>query len=167
MSRAYVASNGCRRFHPGLGGFAAGLVALAIYAMSGPASAALYKWTDANGRVVYSDQPPNSNVKVETVSGAPPPSNPNAVKEMAAKEAELKKRQADAAKKDEKADAQRAELSKRNEQCARMQSQIRQLSAEQVAMVRYNAKGEMVYVDAETRRKERADAEAWVKQNCS
>ena len=27
--------------------------------------AATYKWTDANGRVIYSDQPPSGNVKVE------------------------------------------------------------------------------------------------------
>ena len=38
--------------------------------------AALYKWTDANGRVVYSDQPPAGDVKVDTVAGPPPPANP-------------------------------------------------------------------------------------------
>ena len=31
--------------------------------------AALYKWIDANGRVVYSDQPPPGNVKAEIVAG--------------------------------------------------------------------------------------------------
>src|SRR6187397_890157 len=34
---------------------------------SAPAMAALYKWTDASGRVIYSDQPPPGNVKVETI----------------------------------------------------------------------------------------------------
>ena len=48
-----------------------------------PASAAIYKWTDANGRVVYSDQPPPANVKVEAIAPPPPPANPNAVKELA------------------------------------------------------------------------------------
>ena len=33
-----------------------------------PAAAALYKWTDANGRVVYSDQPPTPSVKAETLN---------------------------------------------------------------------------------------------------
>ena len=130
------------------------------------ASAALYKWTDANGRIVYSDQPPTGNVKTETVQGAAPPSNPNAVKDMAAKEVELKKRQAEAAKKDEKTDAQRAEMVKKNEQCMRTQNQIKQLAAEQIVLVRYNEKGEVVYIDDATRRKERADLETWVKQNC-
>jgi hypothetical protein len=144
-----------------------GLCVLAFAALAAPASAGLYKWTDANGRVVYSDQPPTGNVKVETVAGAPPPSNPNAVKEMAAKEAEFKKRQTDATEKEKKTDAQKVEIAKRAEQCQRAQSQIKQLSAEQVAFVRYNEKGEVVYVDDATRRKERADLETWVKANCA
>jgi hypothetical protein len=57
----------------------------------GSVSAALYKWTDANGRVIYSDQPPIGNVKVETINAAAASANPNAVKELAAKDAELKK----------------------------------------------------------------------------
>lgn len=131
-----------------------------------PVHAALYKWTDANGRVVYSDQPPMGNYKAELVQGASPPSNPNAVKEMAAKEAEMKKRQQEATESTKQTDAQRLEATKRAEQCIRMQNQARQLGAEQIALVRYNAKGEMVYIDDATRRKERAETEAWVKTNC-
>lgn len=131
------------------------------------ASAALYKWTDANGRVVYSDQPPTGDVKIETLQAPPPAANPNAVKEMAVKELELKKRQTDAAEKDKKSDTQRVELAKRTDQCARMQTQIRQLAAEQVAIIRLNEKGEQVYIDDATRRKERAELETWVKANCS
>jgi hypothetical protein len=47
-----------------------------------------------------------------------------------------------------------------------MQNQARQLGAEQIALVRYNAKGEMIYIDDATRKKERAETEAWVKTNC-
>jgi len=131
-----------------------------------PVHAALYKWTDANGRVVYSDQPPMGNFKAELVQGASPPSNPNAVKEMAAKEAEMKKRQQEAADSTKQTDAQRQEAAKRADQCIRMQNQARQLGAEQIALVRYNAKGEMIYIDDATRRKERAETGAWVKTNC-
>ena len=144
----------------------AGVFAFACAVLAVPASATLYKWIDANGRVVYSDQPPNSDVKTETVQGAPPPSNPNAVKDMAAKELDLKKRQTEAADRDKKTDAQRAEISKRVEQCNRAQTQIKQLAAEQIGLVRYNEKGEMVYVDDATRRKERGELEIWVKANC-
>ena len=38
--------------------------------------------------------------------------------------------------------------------CQRAQGNIKQLSADQVALVRYNEKGEIVYVDDATRRKE-------------
>lgn len=145
---------------------AVALLAAGCAALAGPASAALYKWTDANGRVVYSDQPPTGNVKTEIVQGAPAPSNPNAVKDMAAKELELKKRRTEIAEKDKKSDADRVELAKKNEQCARTQGQIRQFAAEQIAMLRMNAKGEAVYVDDATRRKERADLETWYRQNC-
>ena len=144
----------------------AGALALVCAMLALPASAALYKWIDANGRVVYSDQPPNSDVKTETIQGAPPPSNPTAVKDMAAMEHVLKKRQAEAAEKFKKTDAQRAEIGKRVEECTRAQTQIKQLAAEQVGLVRYNEKGEMVYVDDATRRKERGELEIWVKANC-
>lgn len=134
---------------------------------AGNAAAALYKWTDANGRVVYSDQPPTGNVKYERVDGAPPPSNPNAVQEMAAKEADFKKRQTDAVKAEKKSDTERIQQAKRNEMCDRARSNIRTLAAEQVALVRHNEKGEQVVVDDATRRRERVEIEAWVKANCA
>jgi hypothetical protein len=147
------------------------LLAAAVFTLGSagfpdPVSAALYKWTDANGRVVYSDQPPNGDFKIETMKGPPPPANPNAVKEMAAKELELKKRQTDAAETQKKTDTQRAELAKKSEQCSRMQAQIRQLAAEQISLVRLNEKGEQVYVDDATRRKEREELELRMKANC-
>jgi len=141
------------------------VAALALCAL--PASATLYKWTDASGRVVYSDIPPSGDVKVEIVSGAPPAANPNAVKEMAAKEVELKKRQTDAAEKEKKAEEKRVEVAKVAEQCERVRLQVKQLAAEQVPFARMNEKGEMVYLDDSTRRKERDEAERWLRTNCA
>ena len=142
------------------------VAAVLCAALAGTVHAATYKWTDANGRVVYSDIPPQGNVKYETVGGAAPPSNPNAVQELAAKQLELKKRQTEAAANEKKADEKRVDLAKRDEQCQRAQSNIRQLSAEQVALVRYNEKGEAFYLDDATRRRERAEIESWMRQNC-
>ena len=147
--------------------FRAFLAAVVCAVLAAPVSAATYKWTDANGRVVYSDLPPQGNVKYETISGAASaPGNPTAVQDLAAKQLELKKRQADAVEKDKKADEKRVELAKRDEQCQRAQSNIRQLSAEQVALIRYNEKGEAFYVDDATRRRERTEIEGWMRQNC-
>lgn len=134
---------------------------------AGAADAATYKWTDAGGRIVYSDQPPTGGIKYETIGTAAPPSNPNAVKDMAAKQAEFNKRQADATKSEKKSDEERVKAEKKNEMCERARSNIRTLSAEQVALVRHNEKGETIVVDEVTRRRERAEIEAWVKANCT
>jgi hypothetical protein len=132
-----------------------------------PAAAALYKWVDANGRVVYSDQPPNANVKVETVNGPPPPSNPNAAKELAQKDAELRKRQGEKAAAVAKADKERVVNTKRAEECTRVASSLQQLSWGQVVIYRANEKGEQVPMDDAARAKERARLEAWQKENCA
>src|SRR5580765_5141069 len=93
-------------------------VALAVVAL--PAAAALYKWTDANGRVIYSDQPPNGNYKVEAINAPPPPANPNAVKELASKEAELQQKKILRADDEAKAAKTKAESDKKREQCGKM-----------------------------------------------
>lgn len=143
------------------------VAALICAALAGPTLAATYKWTDASGRVVYSDIPPQGDVKYERVGvAAPPPASTKAVQDMAAKEVEMKKRQADAAEKDKKADEKRIEANKRAEMCQRAESNIRNLAAEQIPMMRYNQKGEAFYLDEATRRRERADIESWVKENC-
>ena len=72
----------------------AGFVVAALLLIAAPVLATTYKWTDANGRVIYSDQPPTGNFKVEALDAPPPPANPNAVKELANKDAELQKQPA-------------------------------------------------------------------------
>ena len=132
-----------------------------------PAAAALYKWVDASGRVVYSDIPPTGDVKYETVSGtAPPATTSNAIKEMAARDAEFRKRQAEAAAKDKQAEDKRLDTAKLNEQCERARLQIKQLAAEQIPYARLNEKGEMVYLDDTARRREREETERWMQTNC-
>ena len=146
--------------------FRALIAILAFASLAAPVCAATYKWVDANGRVVYSDIPPQGNVKYETIGAPPPPSNPNAVQDLAAKDLEVKKRQVDAADRDKKAQEKQAELIKRTEQCQRAESNVRQLAAEQVALVRLNEKGEPFVVDEAVRRRERTEIEAWMRQNC-
>jgi Skp family chaperone for outer membrane proteins len=143
------------------------LAALACAALAVPAGAATYKWTDANGRVVYSDIPPQGDVKYETVGIAAPAANPTAVQDMAAKEVALKKRQTESAEKGKKDDEKRAELAKLWEQCERAQSNARNLAAEQIPIMRYNQKGEAFYLDDATRRRERMEVETWMRQNCA
>jgi Skp family chaperone for outer membrane proteins len=142
------------------------LAAVAFAAL--PASAALYKWTDANGHVVYSDQPPAAaNVKTEVLRGAAPAANPNAAKELAQKDAEFRKRQADRAEAAAKADKERAARDQRAAECARVASSIEQLTWGQVVIYRTDEKGRQVPMDEAARQKERARLEAWTRDNCS
>ena len=142
------------------------LAVLVLAVLASPVAAATYKWTDANGRVVYSDLPPQGNVKYETIGGPPPPANPNALQELAQKDLDMKKRQLEAGERDKKADEARTALIKKTEQCQRAESNVRQLAAAQVALVRYNEKGEAFVVDEVTRRRERTEIETWIRQNC-
>ena len=147
--------------------FRALVAALVLAALASPAGAVTYKWTDASGRVVYSDLPPQGDVKYETIGGPAPAANPNALQDLAAKELEMKKRQLEAQERDKKAEAQRAELIKKTEQCQRAESNVRQLAASQVALVRYNEKGEPFVLDEAARRRERTEIELWMRQNCA
>ena len=140
-------------------------VALLAAFVAGGASAALYKWTDAQGRVVYSDQPPPGNVKTEQLRPAPPPANPNAAKELAQRDAEFKKRQDDAAKADAKATKDRAASAEHAENCTQMRAELKQLTESQLAIYRYNEKGEREIMDDDARAKERAKLNAWIRDN--
>ena len=57
------------------------LILVALLALSGPAAAAIYKWTDETGRTHYSNRPPNDakavrDVKVVVEDEAVPPAPP-------------------------------------------------------------------------------------------
>ena len=117
------------------------------------ADAALYKWVDANGRTVYSDQVP-PGVKAEPVSAAAPAANPNAVKELGNKEAEFRKRQLDRAEDGKKAEKARADAQKLATVCAQGRAQIVNLRNGDLAMYTLNDKGERVFLDDAGRKAE-------------
>jgi hypothetical protein len=141
------------------------LAALA-FACALPALAATYKWTDANGRVVYSDQPPPAGQKYEIVGAAPPPDNPNAVREMAAKDAELRKAQKDRAEQATKADKARADAQKRADICAQARTAVRTYQTED-ALLTTNEKGERVALPLDERQRRLAEQQRLVREYCS
>jgi len=146
---------------------AAALAACAVAAAL-PAAAALYKWTDANGRVVYSDQTPNApNVKAEKLNAAAPPADPNAVKDLAQKDADLKKRAAERTEASAKSGKDSVQKQKQAEDCARTANAITQLGWSQVILYRANEKGEDVAMTEAEREKEKARLQAYQKEHCS
>ena len=165
------------------------LAAGALFTMS--AAAETYKWTDAEGKVHYSDQPPPSNIKdlntmtprKKTSRSAPPPeeeANPADAKPADAKpkpapagpktaqelDAEFRKRQVETAEKEaaQKKLAQEAESKKRN--CAQARANVTRLqSGGRVA--RANDKGEDEYLDdaqiAQELQRAREAQDSWCK----
>jgi hypothetical protein len=142
-------------------------LAAALALLAVPASAAMYKWVDKNGRVVDSDQPPPPDVKSEIVKPPPPPANPNAAQELADKQLELRmkeKKQAEAAKADE---AKRAENERRREICQQARGQLRgMLATGNRPLVRYNEKGEMIALDDAARLAAIENQQRTIRENC-
>jgi len=143
------------------------LVVAALGWIAAPGFAATYKWTDANGRVVYSDQPPTGNFNVESISAPPPPANPNAAKELATKEADAQQRRLMRAEEESKATKARLEANTKREQCGRVRGQLTMLQSDQNVVYRSNEKGEPVFMDDAGRRRERQQLEVWFKENCT
>jgi hypothetical protein len=115
-----------------------------------PASlAALYKWIDENGRVVYGDTPP-AGVKADRLSASAPPADPGAVRDMASKDAEIRKRQQQRADDDAKADKDRADANWRRSQCQQARNNILSLRSGG-NIYRYNEKGERVFLETAAR----------------
>ncbi len=141
-------------------------IALGALCVASPAWGALYKWTDENGHVVYSDQPPPGNIKVDTIAGPLPPSNPNAAKELAGREAESRKQQVDAAESAKKLGQQRADAEKRAGVCKDARAELTRLSADQIILYKVNEKGETVYLDDSERRRRRETLETYIKSSC-
>lgn len=147
---------------------AAGPVALAVALLlaCGPASAVLYKWVDASGRVTYSDQPPPGNVKAEVVGAAPPPSNPAAIRDLANQEADLKKQQTQRAEDQKKAAKARTEALQLQQDCGDARARLRIYESDQ-PIARINEKGEQVFLEDSLRLMERQRLEQQIRERCS
>jgi hypothetical protein len=104
------------------------------------AAAALYKWNDENGRIVYGDTPP-PGVKAERVNPAVAPADPNAVRDMAAKDAQMNKRQQERTDDAAKVEKAQANAKAKIDRCAQARGNLQTLRASQVGVYRFNEKG--------------------------
>jgi hypothetical protein len=161
LSRVRLRRTGLRR---GLA-VSAGAIVAVLLAVA-PATGALYKWTDASGRVIYSDQPPTGNVKVEQLN-VPPPADPNAAKDLANKEAELQKKKQVRAEDETKANKARVDANMKRQECDRARGQAITLAqSSQIVIYTTNAKGERTTMDDAARLAERQRLDYWINQNC-
>lgn len=137
------------------------LCAAALVAL--PAAAALYKWTDENGRTVYGDTPP-AGVKAERISVAAPPGDPNAVRDMAAKDAELRKRAQSRADEEAKSEKAAADDKTRLDRCVQIRGRMQTLRSG-VPVYRFNEAGEKVYYNAAETEKAIAETDRLLREN--
>ena len=128
--------------------FAAGIGAFVALATT-TSHAILYKWTDENGRVAYGDQPP-PGARPEKLNATIGPADPNAVRDMASKDAEIKKRQQQRADEATKTAKDEADGKKKLDQCVQARGRMKTLRND-LAVFRYNEKGEKVYYEAADR----------------
>lgn len=142
---------------------AVGLCALALVAL--PAAAALYKWTDENGRTVYGDTPP-AGVKAERVNAAAPPADPNAVRDLATKDAQIKARQRTRAEEEAKTEKAQADAKAKGERCAQIRGNIQTMRSG-AAVYKFNEKGEKIFLEGPDREKSIADSQKLLRDlNC-
>ncbi len=137
-------------------------IALALW-LALPASAQMYKWVDADGKVQYSDKPPPSNIKTEKLRApARAASTPAASeakggaqkdattktgpKTAAEQEQAFRKRQLEASKAEEEAGQKQADARERAENCKRAKAALTSL---QIGgrQARIDEKGERVILD--------------------
>jgi hypothetical protein len=149
------------------------LAALA-FALAAPAQAQMYKWVDSTGRVQYSDRPPAAGTKAEQVtksnvsavgSQSPSASSKEGAKTPADLEADFRKRQVDRAEAEKKQQQAAAEQKQNKESCDAARRNLAALQSGQ-RMARYDAKGEISYMEDADRAREMARAQKQVQDYC-
>lgn len=159
-----------------------------------PASAQMYKWVDANGKVQYSDKPPPGNIKTEKLRPPPPAPTPSAPAAGAAgtggaagvgdakggapkdaaksgprtaaeQEQAFRKRQAESAKAQEKQAQKDKDAGDRAENCKRARAALANLELGG-RQSRIDEKGERVFLDEQQITQETAKARQEVAAAC-
>ena len=119
------------------------------------AGAQTYKWTDAEGKVHYSDQPPPPNIKdpvtvkprkqAAPASAADKAAQPPKAKNYVEQEAEFRKRQVETAEREAAEKKKADEAAEKKQNCAQVKVQLKGLQAGG-RITQTNAQGEREYM---------------------
>ena len=145
-----------RDYKTGVAGLMAAILGSLFLAL--PATAQTYKWTDPDGKVHYSDQPPPAAVKDESVikrgkNGPPPPADkdknaaatPGKARTPQEQEADFRKRQVEAAEKEAAEKKKSDDAAEKKANCDSAKAQVASLQAGG-RITRNNAKGEREFM---------------------
>lgn len=128
--------------------------------VSAPAGAQTYKWTDADGKIHYSDRPPPANAKepvtikprkssAPATTASPPASDKGATaakpRTYVEQEAEFKKRQVETAEREAADKKKAAEAAEKKQNCEQARAQLKNLQSGE-RITRSNAQGEREYM---------------------
>jgi hypothetical protein len=127
-----------------------------------PAHAEIYKWTDANGKVQYSDAPPGSGkANANVVKTAPAPATSPKEASWEEKDREFRARKAE-----QGATAPTEEDSRRASMRLCMEARARLAAFNGSAVYRVGKNGERVYIEDSERAAMEKSARDTVAQNC-
>lgn len=131
-----------------------------------PVSAGVYKWTDANGRVHYSDQPVNQDkateLNIDFESSAGIANTPGDVRERNLVIQELEE---DRKTREKNRQEKRIRQKKKQERCARSKDNLRQYRNAS-AIYKLNSQGDRVYYSKEERKAREKKLYKSIAENC-
>jgi len=143
---------------------------IAVWSLCLSAHAGLNKWVDADGKVHYSDTPPQ-DVKTQSIpiiSGKGQTEAPATYsnKSYAEREAELRKSKQEKTKASEKAELQASESALKKQNCSSAQQNLRHME-EGTRVVTYDANGERSYLDDAAREQRMNEIRKSISENCN
>lgn len=131
---------------------------------TGNAQAEIYKWTDKSGKVHYSDKPSSETAQSVPGTGTSIDTS-QAIKALAEKEQDYKKRQEEAAKAKEKSDKEAEQARIKRQNCENARKQMSQLQSSQ-RLYSTSPYGSRVYLDTAARQQALDNAQKVINENC-
>lgn len=141
------------------------LLGLLVLSVS-PAQAELYKWTDGQGKIHYSDQPPSASTKsISRSATGQSEITSEAQKALNEKDQAYQQRKKDAEEARAKADAEAEQARIKRENCDRARKNLGVLQ-NTPRVYTTNAAGQRAYMDETARANALATSQKAVDENC-
>ena len=142
------------------------VLTLCLVTAAAVASAQIYRWKDENGRIVFSDKPPEGRTRQQEKLDAPLPSAPGSTqKSLAEQEISFQKRQKEARERAEKTGKEEAAQAEKQEYCTSLRRQLMALESGE-RIVRRDENGERQFLEDAQREQEIAKVRQSMQNTC-
>lgn len=139
--------------------------ALIVLLVALPAAAELYRWTDENGKVHFSDRPVSDDAEELEVKAPPKLGQGNTVREVNERLDRLRTSEAEReAKEREQEEKLQAKLKKQRAACARQKDRLN--SFRNYVMYTLEDDGSRRYYENEEKKQKIAEISKWIAENC-